>query len=282
MNISASSITLSIATFQLQALSSITGSSADFGSILDAASAGAAPGAIGASNASAAGRNMSLFDPESAFNMMSIINNDDVSYKAQFSELDQMKAYVAKLQGAGQNLAGITPSTGNDGIKAQLQDFVAQYNDWVTRFNPDMQKGGLLADTQAAQVARYELDQSIENIFNGAGDGLHGLRDLGIAIDPNTKLASLDAAKLDSALASNKKGAVDTVQEFAANFAKSAGLLDADGNFIPNQLDNLSRAIHYIDGNLASWQKEFGTGDAAMPSGQVAQALAAYNKAYGS
>lgn len=229
----------------------------------------------------AAGRNMALNDPESAYRMMTVINNNDVSYKAQFSELNQMKSYISKMQDAGQNLGSIDLSTGNDSIKSQLQDFVSQYNNWIQRFDPDMQKGGLLSDTQAAQVSQYELEQNIKNRFYGIKDGLHGLSDTGITIDPNTKLASLDIAKLDSVLATNKQGVVDTVQEFSANFTKSASLLNSDGNFILSQLDNLNRAIHYIADNKDSLQKEFGIGDTAKPTGQIAQALVAYQQIYG-
>lgn len=227
------------------------------------------------------GRNMVLPDPESAYKMMTVINNDDVYYKAQFSELSQMKSAVFQMQDAGQGLGGIALSTGNDSIKSQLQDFVGQYNSFIQRFDPDMQQGGLLADTQAAEASRFELEQSVNNHFFGAKDGVHGLSDLGITIDPNTRLASLDTAKLDSLLAINKQGVVDAVQDFSANFSQSASLLNSDGNFILKQLDNLNRAIHFIADNKASLQTEFGTGNAAKPAGQVAQALAAYNQTYG-
>lgn len=230
---------------------------------------------------SPAGRNMALADPESAYKMMTVINKDDVSYKAQFSELSQMKSSVFQMQDAGQGLGSIALSTGNDSIKSQLKDFVGQYNSWIQRFNPDIQQGGLLADTQAAQASRFELEQNVNNRFFGIKDGVHGLSDIGITIDSNTRLAALDTAKLDSLLATNKQGVVDTVQEFSANFTKSASLLNSDGNFILKQLDNLNRAIHFIADNKASLQAEFGTGNAAKPAGQVAQALAAYNQTYG-
>lgn len=230
---------------------------------------------------SPAGRNMALNDPESAYKMMSVINKDDVSYKAQFSELSQMKSYVFRMQDAGQGLGGITLSTGNDSIKSQLQDFVAQYNNWIQRFDPDTQQGGLLAETQAARASRFELEQNVNNRFFGIKDGVHGMGDIGITIDPNTKLASLDTAMLDAVLAANKQGVVDTVQEFSSNFAKSASLLNSEGNFILKQLDNLGRAIHYIADNKDSLQKEFGLGDAAKPTGQIAQALDVYNKTCG-
>jgi hypothetical protein len=233
------------------------------------------------SGLSATGRNAALFDPESAYKMMSVINKEDVAYKAQFSELSEMKSYAAEMQQEAQSLGGIGTSTDNDSIKSQLQNFASQYNDWVRRFDADMQNGGVLAGTRAAEVSRYELDQSIENVFNGAGSGVRGLGDLGFNIDPRTKLATLDTTRLDSVLTSNRQGAIDTLKEFGANFAKSAELLDSAGNFIPRQLDNLSRAIHYIDDNKSSLQAEFGLGDAAKPSWQVAQALAAYERNYG-
>ncbi len=295
MNISPASILLSIANVRSQALNSLVSSASDANSGANSATTFPFPAPDSASTdplaaltqsssikgLSPTGRNMALFDPESAYKMMTLINNEDVSYKAQFSELSKMKADVSQMQDAGQSLGSITTATGNDSIKSQLQGFMDQYNNWVQQFNPDMQKDGLLANTQAAQVSRYELSQSVENRFNGAKDGLHGLRDLGITIDHNTQLASLDTAKLDAVLSANKQGAVDTVQEFSANFAKSASLLNSDGNFIPNQLSNLSRAIHYIDDNEAALQKEFGAGNPAKPTGQVAQALAAYNQVYG-
>ena len=295
MNISPASILLSIASFQSQTLNTLINSTSDtknagFGELMTSFLASNSDStdplsmltkSSSAEGLTSAGRNMALFDPESAYQMMTVINNRDVSYKAQFSEMSQMKAYVSQMQDEGQNLSGITLSTGNDSINSQLQGFVEQYNSGVQRFNPDMQKGGLLADTQAAQVSLYELDQSIKNIFFGVKDGLHGLKDMGITIDPNTKLASLDTAKLDAVLATNKQGVVNTIQEFSVNFAKSASLLNSDNNFIPNQLNNLNKAIHYIADNKDSLQAEFGTGNPAKPTGQVAQALAAYNQTYG-
>ena len=296
MNISPAALSLGIANFQAQALNAIMNSGSDargndtwdiMSQLLGSDSASTDPlawlnndsGSV--KGLSPTGRNMALFDPESAYTMMSVINSRDVSYKAQFSELSQMQSYVAQMQDAGQSLGSIALSTGNDGIRSQLQGFADQYNGWIQRFDADMQQGGLLADTQAAQVSVYELDQSIKNIFNGAKDGLHGLRDLGFSIDPNTRLASLDSAKLDAVLASNKQGAVDTIQDFSANFAKSASLLNADNNFIPRQLANLNGAIHYMADNNADLQLEFGTGDPAKPTGQVAQALAVYKQTYG-
>ncbi|MGE5467864.1 MAG: flagellar filament capping protein FliD [Ignavibacteria bacterium] len=285
-NVSASSLALQLAAVRSGTLGALVGSSADFDSILQAASNASSPvdalfskGSGKSVGLSADGHNMSLFDPQSAFDMMSVINKKDVDYKAQYSELSQMGSGAASLASTAQDLAGISAATGDADMRTRLQAFVDQYNGWIKRFDADMQKGGLLSGTQAAQVARHELDAGIDNRFYGARDGVRGLQELGITTDPVTGLASFDTAKFDAALARNRSGVVDTVQEFATGFATAANLLNSAGNFIPNQLNNLSGAIHYIDANIASWRSEFGTGSAATPDAQTARALAAYNKA---
>lgn len=225
----------------------------------------------------AAGRNAGLSDPESAYRMMTVINAKDAGYKAEFSEMSDMKSYLAAMQQEGSKLGRIDSAASNDDIHAGLQTFAGAYNGWIERFDQDLAPGGMLAATQAAQVSQWELEQSVENFFNGAKDGLHGMSDLGFTVDPITNLASVDGARLDSVLAANKTGVVDTVREFSANFAKSAALLNSDGNFIAHRLDNLDRVIDYVASNKSSLQTEFGLGDAARPTGQAAQALASYN-----
>lgn len=293
MNNSPISVAVNAAGFRLQALSAPMDSEFDSTGLFMAAISGIFPAADsistrvlpitnkagGIQGISSAGRNLALDDPESAYDMMTVINTRDVLYKAQFAELGQMRTAISAMQGAAQSLKIVSSTTG-DGIRSQLQGFVDQYNSWVQQFDADMRQGGLLADTQAARIARRELDQSLENIFNGAKDGLHGLKDIGITIDHPSGLAALDTARLDAVLATNKQGAVDAVGEFSANFAEAARLLNADGNFMPRQQDNLGRAIHYIADNSSALQAEFGTGDAVKPTGQIAQALAAYNRTF--
>jgi len=283
-------LALRLATFRSQALGAMLGlggsnasGNDSFSAVLasEKALAEARNGGKDDSGLSATGRNMNLFDPESAYRMMSVINYDDVLYKAQYSELSQMQSYLQDLQQNVGALGEVATATTDGEIEARLQRFVAQYNDWDQRFDADMEGGGLLSDTQAAQVARYELKQSIENPFNGANDGLRGLEDLGLTIDPMTGQASLDRSKLSNTLAYNREGAVHALQEFSGNFAKSAELLNSPNNFMTNRLSNLDRAIHYIADNKSDLQAEFGLGDAAKPSGQLAQALAAYNQMFG-
>lgn len=242
---------------------------------------GNAASVSGTNGVSAAGRNMALFDPESAYQMMSTINAKSVAYKAEASEMGDMKAYVATLQQAAGQLGGTEVATGGEEIRSRVQAFADAYNGWMQRFGSELQDGGLLAGTQAAKVAQWELEQSIANPFNGAQDGLHGMADLGLSIDPLTKLATVDNARLDAVLANDKTAAIGALHEFTTNFTKSAELLNSAGNFISNRLDNLSRAISYIDTNLSSLQAEFGLGDPARPTGQVAKALANYNAIHG-
>jgi hypothetical protein len=280
----ASSLALRVATIQSESFSSLIGSllgnnddssSLDFLSTLKTSPADS-------QSLSANGRNVSLFDPESAYRMMSVINTRDVTYKAQYAELSELGAGVKAMQGAAETLASVAPTMDDAAIKAELQDFADKYNAWIDRFDPTVRTNGLLDGTQAAEISLYELEQSVENIFNGAASGFHGMNDLGFSIDPISNRISIDPAELDAALATNRSGALDTVQQFAANFAKSAELLNSSNNFIPNRLDNLDRVIDYIAENKTSLQAEFGLGDAARPSAEVSKALAAYNRIYGS
>jgi len=288
----ASSLTLRLAALEAQSVSSLLDSttaanpSSSALDLLTGANGTAANDPLLASttaqNLSTSGYNMSLFDPQSAYQMMSVINTRDVDYKAQFSELSAMQTAVAGLQQAGQTLSGVSQTMDGEAIKSELTAFTTQYNEWIKRFDGSVKSDGVLAGTQAAEISLYELEQSVENPFNGAKDGLHGLSDLGISIDQTTNLASFDSTVFDAALASNKEGAINTVQEFSANFAKSAELLNSANNFIPNRLDNLDRVIDYIADNKSSLQAEFGMGAPAEPSAQTSKALAAYNRVYSS
>jgi len=224
----------------------------------------------------ALGRNLSLFDPESAYRMMTDINGRDVNYKAQFADLSAMGAAVGEMRAAAGKLSGSAAEGAGDAVRSALQSFATKYNEWIERFEEKAAAGGVLAGTQAAEVALYELRQSVENRFFGVADGVHGLADLGFAIDPTTHRATIDSGKLDAVIAHNRDGAVAAVEQFAASFARSAELLVASGNFIPNRLANLDRAIDFIKDNKTSLQAEFGLGDPARPGAAVAKALAAY------
>ena len=264
----------------------------DFGSLLALCQAGLPAQAISQlidsqaptskttqSTLSSDGRNHSLFDPESAYRMMTEINRRDVNYKAQYAELSQMKENVSALQADSQNLSDdVDASSNSTAIRNELQDFTTRYNAWIERFQSSIDAGQILDDVQAAEISLYELEQSVENRFNGAALGINGLKDIGITVDPDTHLISLDTTKLDLSIQTNQQAVVGAIDQFAANFSRASALLVSDGNFIDNRLDNLDRAIDFIATNEQSLQAEFGLGDPAAPSPRVAKALSAYNQ----
>lgn len=233
------------------------------------------------SGLSATGRNLSLFDPESAYQMMTEINAREVSYKAQSAELGQLSNGVVSLQQSAQKLVStVDETTDSVVVQAQLQSFIATYNDWISRFQDTVEPGGVLDGTQAAELSLYEFEQSIENRFNGAAFGLHGLKDLGLTIDPTTHRASLDTIRLDSVLTSARHGVIETIDAFSESFAQTAMLLNSKQGLIANRLNNLDHAIDYIADNKTSLQSEFGLGDPATPSPAIMQAIASYNRMY--
>ncbi|MCL2346073.1 MAG: hypothetical protein FWC58_09520 [Desulfobulbus sp.] len=270
-----------LADFKTQAMSTLiaslgsaggTGASDATASVLAALLAQA--GAIGGT--SAIGGVSALFDPASGYRMMTEINRRDVIYRAEYAEMSDLGSYVATLRQAALPLGEIDAATPPGEIRERLQTFISAYNGWIDRFAEGLASGGLLAGTQAATVAQWELEKSIESPFNGAWNGVRGLADLGVSIDPVTRLARLDTARLDAALAGNRAGAVAAIREFGGNFARSAELLNAEGNFIPNRMANLTRVIDYLDQNKTALQAEFGLGDPVQPNAAVARALAAY------
>ena len=227
------------------------------------------------------GRNLSLADPESAYLMMSEINRRDALYKAQSSELSDMKAAIATLGQAGKQLSNSISDTSDDStVRTQLQSFVGKYNDWIQEFQNTIDAGGILEGTQAAEISLYEFEQSIQNPFNGAALGLNGLKDLGITIDPTTHLATLNETQLNTVLSTSRQAALGTLKEFSARFSETAELLGSGSSFIAHQLDNLEHAFDYIGDNSASLQAEFGLGDPAKLSATLTKALASYNQTH--
>ena len=295
----AATLKLRLAEFESQSLDSLTSVSSDSdknrsgsafqlnGTTLSSASTGSDIYALlGAASTTAAGAvastgyNMSLADPVSAYNMMSLINESEVKYKAQYAELSQMGEAITSLSQSAATLGGIVAQTDSTSVTTQLQAFVDSYNAWIDRFGASVETNGVLAGTQAAEVSLYELETSVENRFNGAASGFHGLSDLGVTVDESTGLLNFDSSVLASALSDDASGVVATLKDFSSSFTTAANLLTSDGNFVDARLDNLDRAIDYIGANKTSLQSEFGNGNAATPSVSVAAALDTYNSIY--
>lgn len=282
-------LTLQLAHFKSQTVTSLLSGSesgtagAGFAGITGNAAGNADPlAALQASSTTTAtidtsGRNMALADPEAAYRMMSLINTQEVRYKAEYVEMNAMKSYLHELEQEGLHLSQMTAATPRSEIMGALQHFADAYNGWIERFDAGLQKGGILAGTQAAHVAQWELEKSVEYIFNGAQFGMQGLGSLGLEIDPATRQLKLDEATMERTLDADKTAFVSTVQEFSANFARSAELLVSENNFVRNRMENLEKVLDYVASNRQALESEFGRGDAARPNEQIARALAEYN-----
>lgn len=211
-------------------------------------------------------------------NMVTVLNRVEVTFKAQFSELGAMRKSLVHEQEAAQKLGTLTIETPDADIKDALADFVASYNAGIERFTPSVAKGGILEGSWEAERARFATERDINYILNGAEVGLKGgLAALGISADPKTKLASVDQARFDTALASNKGNVVAALTSFAGTFIDTIATLNAAGHAQVRQMANLDRAVHWIDANKAAVQKEFGPGAAATPSAAFAKAAALYD-----
>ena len=275
-----------------QAMRTLMAGGADFTSLFNSASAALLPGQLGTTDTvndigsllataptsktnalSATGRNMALFDPESAYVMMTNINNKEVVYKAQSASLTDMRNSLSDMTALGRSLAELPQSASPAELRSAMQNFADRYNNWRQEFDGAAQSGGLLSDTRAAKVARYELDQSVRNMFLGADEGFRGLKDLGFDMSAVTHRLTFNSARFDAAIGTNLEGVAATLREFGTNFSTSAKLLASEGNFITNQLKNLDRVMSYIGDNRSALEQEFGTGDPATPNPQVAAVL---------
>ncbi len=212
-------------------------------------------------------------------NMVTVLNRVEVTFKAQFSELGEMRHGLVAEQAAAKRLGGLTDDSAAAEIKAEIAHFVDTYNAGVNRFAPAVDKGGILEGSWEAQRARFATRRDISYILNGSEKGIKGdLAKLGITTDPKTGLAVIDQAMLDGALAADKALVVNAVTAFADTFATTVDFLNAKGHSQQRQMNNLDRAVNWIDDNREAVQKEFGPGAAATPNDAFAKAAANYDK----
>ncbi len=212
-------------------------------------------------------------------NMVTVLNRVEVTFKAQFSELGEMRKSLVAEQAAAKRLAGLDGATTSADVKAELAHFVATYNAGVNRFAPAVDQGGILEGSWEAERARFATKRDISYILNGSEVGIKGdLAQLGISTDPKTGLASIDEARLDGALAKDRGHVVASVTVFANTFVTTVDFLNAKGHSQQRQMANLDRAVNWIGDNKAAVQKEFGAGAAATPNAAFAKAAAHYDE----
>ncbi len=211
-------------------------------------------------------------------NMVTVLNRVEVTFKAQFSELGEMRHSLVTEQAAAKQLARLDANSSAADIKGALAHFVNTYNAGVNRFAPALDRGGVLEGSWEAQRARFATRRDIDYILNGADKGIKGdLAKLGITTDPGTGLAAIDEGKLDAALAANKAHVAASSSAFADTFITTVDFLNAKGHSQQRQMANLERAVHWIDDNREAVQKEFGPGAAATPNEAFAKAAALYD-----
>lgn len=175
--------------------------------------------------------------------------------------LTQLRARLAELGTTSQALASVDTGRGDGELRAALQDFVARYNDWDATFDPYFEPGALLDDNQAGEVARYSLRREVGSLFHGAGNGgfAQGLTDMGVRIGADGQL-SVDPTAFDAALAADRQGAVQTLNNMARAFGEAATVLAADGHLLDRRIDNAERAVAWAADNQAGVEAEFGPG----------------------
>jgi hypothetical protein len=175
--------------------------------------------------------------------------------------LTQLRARVAELGTASQGLASLAPSSSDGEIKAALQGFVTRYNAWDAEFDPYFERGALLENNQAGEVARFSLRREVGSIFHGAGNEgfARGLTAMGVRFTPDGQLV-LDEAALDVALAANRDAAVRTLNNVARALGEAAELLASEGHLLDRRIDNAARAVAWAAGNQDDLEAEFGPG----------------------
>ncbi|MES2319861.1 MAG: flagellar filament capping protein FliD [Pseudomonadota bacterium] len=212
-------------------------------------------------------------------NMVTVLNRVEVTFKAQFAELGEMRKSLVHEQEAARHLTELGPQSDNAAIKTALDSFVASYNAGVDRFAPSVAKGGVLEGSWEANRARFATERDISYILNGSEVGLKGgLAALGVSTDPKTGLASVDQGQLDTALAKNQGNVLAALKAFGNTFVTTVDYLNAADHSQVRQMANLNRAVQWIADNKAGVQKEFGAGAAATPNEAFAKAAALYDQ----
>lgn len=176
-------------------------------------------------------------------------------YTEQLSELGKFRSAIDGMEEKAAALKGVTTDSSADDIKAAAKKFISEYNAYVNTFAADFQKGGLLADIQNAQIAKFSMERDAGSVFNGAGSiGFGGLANAGITQNKDGTL-TMDEAAFDKALSSNKKGVVAGLNDLGTNMEATAKMLVSDGKFLDNIQNKYKDALTWIDQNDPSNNK---------------------------
>ena len=239
MTSSVSSLTVNVAMAQLQAVRALTGTST--------------------------GNTPSEASPSS--DLMSVINQREASYEAEFSILSQMKSQMAQLSDVTQaQLGPVTTDMSNEEIKSRLKAFATAYNQWDSNFDKFVAPGGQLEDNQAATMIRFAIYRDVDNPFSGADHGVQGLRSIGVDTDAGRQIV-FDDAKLDAALASNKAGVVAAINQFSSTLQDTISVWGSSHHVLDNRLHRLADAVNFVETQRSALEAEFGAGATATAQG---------------
>ncbi len=212
-------------------------------------------------------------------NMVTVLNRVEVSFKAQYSELEQLTTILKQEQALARPLAAVDANTSDADIKSALQQFITAYNNGVNRFAPEVAQGGILEGSWEAARARFATERDIGYLLTGSEVGVQGgLASMGVTTDTATGLASIDETQLDAALAKDKGKATTAIRDLGDAFVATVDSLTAADHAQVRQMDNLQRAIQWIAANRDSVQQEFGPGAAATPNDAFKRAAARYDE----
>lgn len=268
---------IDLAAFRLNALTALTtgnttgrndsGTTDFLGALMNARSALAggtstSPGAIDLSGDQASRVDLVIAELEasnSAF--MQRYNARVKSIGEEADILTQLRARVAELGTASQELKSLSPASSDTELKSALQSFITRYNAWDSEFDPYFEDGALLDDNTAGEVARFSLKREIGSLFHGAGNGgfAKGLTDMGVSFTPDGQL-KLDETAFEEALSSDRSGAVNTLTNVARAFGDAAEMLASEGHLLDRRIDNAERATSWAETNQRKVEAEFGPG----------------------
>lgn len=175
--------------------------------------------------------------------------------------LSALRERVAELGQASEGLERLGSSASDADIRKALGDFIERYNAWDAEFDPYFEKGALLDENKAGEVARFSLRREVSWIFHGAGNGgfAQGLTDMGVSFTPDGQL-KLDEATFNGVLGGNREAALTTLNNMARAFGDAAEMLASDGHLLDRRIDNATRAVSWAADNQASVEAEFGPG----------------------
>ncbi|MFT3930421.1 MAG: flagellar filament capping protein FliD [Spongiibacteraceae bacterium] len=166
----------------------------------------------------------------------------------------------------------LTIGIDKSGVKAAVQDFVANYNALVTVFNTltnydaTTQTRGLLSGDSSVSVMESRIRRIMTSVVSSAPEGLNSLADLGISTNRDGSIA-LDDTKLSSALSANfdsfdelftgDNGIASRLDKLATELTGSGGVFSTRETSINEQLSKLDEQKDELNTRLTKLEARY-------------------------